>query len=286
MSYGITTNGLASIWNYETAKEHFYNTKVIRGRDKDADGVPLGGRKQWKTKRLRRLDGGKAYGAQLYDTVCVTWHEDGRVEFDASFGSQSTDRFIQYFIYNMTHGRHTTGGYLWVSSTAGATPVLTVQRYATPPMIETMHYPVTSVFTLRFTDRGAFNIDPACKVTAYKSYVDKSKAAVARKPFKAFMEYVKFIAGNPFNEDTVTQLQMNQIKALQNVVDEPDNEEHWPFLVAIFTSEAWHWGRHEYASQVDVTNLKRAVYEKAYQDARVYSRKKLPEGVLPRGWVI
>ena len=69
MGFGISTNALSRIYNFEDA-EYTYNTiKPVRGNSKDIR--PLGIRRA-QHMRIRKIDD-NTYAATLYRTDCVTY---------------------------------------------------------------------------------------------------------------------------------------------------------------------------------------------------------------------
>lgn len=96
MGFSITTRHLPRINTFEQAAGHYDSITPIRGSD---NLRPLGNR-QARHMRITRIDSnrGTKYELWLYNTPVVTFYEDGRVEFDVRYVSQSTAKFASKFV--------------------------------------------------------------------------------------------------------------------------------------------------------------------------------------------
>lgn len=90
--FGISTDGLRVIHNYDLAKGHFNSITPIRG----TDVRPIGKRSKRHMQITEgRNEHGHYYAAKLYNTECVRWYEDDRMQVRCGgWSSVSTATFI------------------------------------------------------------------------------------------------------------------------------------------------------------------------------------------------
>ena len=91
--FAISTDGCHSIRRYAAAKQHYESIKPIRGKPYIR---PIGYReKQHMRITEDMMDGVHYYAAVLYNTECVRWFEDGRIQVRTDgYTTQSTSKFI------------------------------------------------------------------------------------------------------------------------------------------------------------------------------------------------
>jgi len=91
--FAISTDGCRSIHSYAEAKRHYESITPIRGKPNIR---PIGQRsKQHMRIDENKNEHGHYYSAILYDTECVRWFEDGRIQVRTDiYNTQSTSKFI------------------------------------------------------------------------------------------------------------------------------------------------------------------------------------------------
>lgn len=96
MAFILNTDVVEYLRAYSEARHFYETTKPIRGRDKDVDGVPLHkDRRNWHKYRL--IKRGTDYSVRLYQTDVVTWHTNGDITLDWSYGSRSTSDLVNLY---------------------------------------------------------------------------------------------------------------------------------------------------------------------------------------------
>lgn len=102
MGFGISTDGIPTLNDYQSALRRYERTKPIRG--KDIRPLASGARGRRK-KHMQIIKRGNSVTCRLYGTDCVVFHDDGRVTIDTgAFYSNSTYAFIEAicpWIYRM-----------------------------------------------------------------------------------------------------------------------------------------------------------------------------------------
>lgn len=91
--YGINTDGVPRIFDYDQAKRHYESVKPIRGKPHIR---PIGSRNKQHMRIQKDFhEGAEVYEAVLYQTPCVRWYPDGRVLVDdGGWATKSTAAFI------------------------------------------------------------------------------------------------------------------------------------------------------------------------------------------------
>jgi hypothetical protein len=185
MSFSIDTRMLPCLASYAEAAALYEATKVVRGRDKTYSGVPL--------RRDRRNHGhlflkreGASVAAYLYRTAVVRWHEDGRVEVDASYDSQSTSKFITALLPHV----YVHGVTVRFQSAPGAAP-------------SAVRGAVYGSVTLRATPAGYWLADPdTCESLAVRR-VNRKAAKAVRKLAAPLLDYLRTMDALGVTADTM-----------------------------------------------------------------------------------
>jgi len=305
MSWGISTNGVAMISGFADAKKYYETTVDVRGKPKADHGVPLQlNRRNLDTKSLHKLDDDR-YAARLYLTDCVVWHRDGSMTLDLSYGSMSTDKFIDHFLY--------AAGAPFVASTPNH-QIINGDRSKLEQSLKQQieHENVPSKIPNRpiFVSKGLITIKPCnsplehrWKVEgwqrAYGRYVDKSGAHEIRKAYKPLFDYLKVFKSYPMADHTtvIDEFKKENVDKYapydfgkqidEAVAKNPHDESLWAVFAALAHVPRhghWHYPEHERYVLKDMQAIKRHVYELAYQQSNLYSNTELPLGYLVRGW--
>lgn len=165
MGWGSTSNrSMPHIPSYARAKEHWDNTKAIRGRSEHADR-PLNARSdraRWIGKR------GDAYAARLYRTDVVTYHPDETITlYTGGWSSKATAEFmsavapVRAELFDNRVWAYVNGGY----------------------------YVVADSLTIKRGENGRWQ-PVAPQVTQYYR-LNKERCKALRTSFKPFLEYAE-----------------------------------------------------------------------------------------------
>jgi len=299
MAFGISTRDTLAIRSFAQAEHLFNTTKEIRGQNKYAVGVPLQySRRDWRHKALVKIND-DAYAAKLYATNVVTWYRDGRIEVDLSYGSQSTNTFANYFLWSSgitprvySEKRVVSGLGRDLSHTL-RTRIL--ERDGS--LNDWLHFAVDGRFVTFTKSDDGIHVSPLA--TAYKHYVDKSKASGVRKQFAPMMDYLKMFEAYQMDtyeevldewarEQKLRSAYAARSKILDAVIDDPDDDSLWAVLAAAFHEHSYGWSADGgYGQRLrfgGVKAIKAAIYPTAYTRAGIYEAKPLPFGTLVDGW--
>lgn len=98
--FRVSTNGLASLSDYRTAKEYYHMRKKQMDENKRIrnryDGAPLqtDTHSAWSYKYVTHNKDDDSYSLYLYNTPVLTFYKDGWIKIDNSVPSQSTSAFV------------------------------------------------------------------------------------------------------------------------------------------------------------------------------------------------
>jgi hypothetical protein len=301
MAFGVSTNNTAGLRNFAQAEHYFNTTAEIRGTNKLSVGVPLqSNRKDWRHKALVKIDD-NTYAARLYETNVVTWHRNGEITIDMSYGSQSTNTFANYFIGKAGHAmwlgtEHRQCG---IRATHLSEDIVRRMREEGNETSGTdwceflIHGKEVSVW---FDSQGKTYITPLAD--AYKKYVDKSKAHDVRKKFNGLFDYLKiftafpleqfdFMLGDYARENHINGRAKTKVDILAKVIANPDDESVWPYFAALYHDNRWAYNSSGGGYRIDFAKLKdikAELFPRAYTAAGIYSYERLPLGILKAGW--
>lgn len=154
--FSISTHNLHSYSSYEQAQELFDKIKPVRG----TNNRPLDYKRTSRTMYIRMED--EKFIFRMYNTDCVTYYKDGRVELSTDgWSSQSTCKFLDAMSPYRTFIKNS---YLWVS-------------------IRNKFYALSGKRTM---------VDPDGIVTnsqqTFKYVADKAARAAVRKEYKTELE--------------------------------------------------------------------------------------------------
>jgi len=298
MGFGISTRDTLAIRSFAQAENLFSKVKEIRGTNKFTVGVPLQhNRRDWRHKALVKIDD-NTYAAKLYDTNVVTWHRDGSIDVDMSYGSQSTNTFANYFLWKSignisisSEKRVVTG-----HTDAFSHPMRLRVLEDGGQLTDWCHFAVDGrVVTLTKSGDGT-HVTPLA--TAYKQYVDKSAASDVRKKFAPMLQYLKMFEAYQMEgyEEVVKEWAREQnlhatyaarSKIIDAVIADPDDDSLWAVLAAVLHENSYGWDNGSYGHRVrfaGVKAIKGIIYPAAYTRAGIYEAKPLPFGTLVDGW--
>lgn len=92
--FGSNWHDIRPINSYEEAKAKYYSTAPLAGPRRAENIRPIGKRSKTHA-RIVEAGGGSFYGAQLYETVCVEWHNDGSILIDVGgWNTLTTAAFV------------------------------------------------------------------------------------------------------------------------------------------------------------------------------------------------
>jgi len=296
MGFGISTRDTLAIRSFAQAENLFSKVKEIRGTNKFTVGVPLQhNRRDWRHKALVKIDD-NTYAAKLYDTNVVTWHRDGSIDVDMSYGSQSTNTFANYFLWKSignisisSEKRVVTG-----HTDAFSHPMRLRVLEDGGQLTDWCHFAVDGhVVTLTKSGDGT-HVTPL--TTAYKHYVDKSAASDVRKKFAPMLQYLKMFEAYQMEgyEEVIKEWAREQnlhtthaahSKIIDAVIADPDDDSLWAVLAASFHENRYSWVNGSNSVRFGgVKAIKEAIYPAAYTRAGIYEAKPLPFGTLVDGW--
>ena len=296
MGFGISTRDTLAIRSFAQAEHLFSKVKEIRGTNKFTVGVPLQhNRRDWRHKALVKIDD-NTYAAKLYDTNVVTWHRDGSIDVDMSYGSQSTNTFANYFLWKSignisisSEKRVVTG-----HTDAFSHPMRLRVLEDGGQLTDWCHFAVDGrVVTLTKSGDGT-HVTPL--TTAYKQYVDKSAASDVRKKFAPMLQYLKMFEAYQMEgyEEVIKEWAREQnlhtthaahSKIIDAVIADPDDDSLWAVLAASFHENRYSWVNGSNSVRFGgVKAIKEAIYPAAYTRAGIYEAKPLPFGTLVDGW--
>jgi hypothetical protein len=298
MGFGISTRDTLVIRSFAQAEYLFSKVKEIRSTNKFTVGVPLQhNRRDWRHKALVRIDN-NTYAAKLYDTNVVTWHRDGRIDVDMTYRSQSTNTFANYFLWSSIGNLSISSEKRVVTGHADAfsQPMRLRVLEDGGKLTDWCHFAVDGrVVTFTKSEDGT-HVSPLA--TAYKNYVDKSKATELRKKYAPMMEYLKMFEAYQMDtfEEVLDEWAREQklgsayaarSKIIDAVIADPDNDTLWGVLAAAFHDNSYGWNNGSYGHRLrfgGVKAIKNTIYPAAYRRAGIYEAKPLPFGTLVDGW--
>ena len=295
MAFGISTRNTQAIRDFNQAEHLFNTTKEVRGKNKYTVGVPLQySRRDWRHKALVKVSD-DAYAAKLYETNVITWHRDGGVEVNMSYGSVSTDTFANYFLHASRfrcniHSNHSVlSGYVGAFSKPIRDRVWAENDMAWPKS-EWCQFVSKRMdkIMLRKDSEGhvLFEFDDIAQVGS--TYVDKSKAAELRKPFEPLFDYLKIFEAYPMSDVDEFASVLTTNRVLREVVDAPDNDALWADLAAAYHANSYGYINGVFGRKLrfaGVAAIKKDLYPLLYKKAGATFIKPLPFGVLRDRWV-
>jgi hypothetical protein len=307
MSYGvIDTSKLVSIDSFHEAKREFESIKEIRGQNKHEVGVPLRhNRKDWHKYSLVKLND-YSYAAKLYDTDVVTWHIDGSVHINATYGSVTTASFANHYAQLTGIPMRFAADGMQFGCKLSALCKEMRDRYDFE--VAAKDRSSWADFAVAFGSGGTLftkSDDGWCfdYVPAYKEYVDKSAAHGVRKAFAPLFDFLKIFRAYPMEQYLQVLTDFYEIEPDQayrsgsvhgargnltsRVVKRPDNETLWAPFAAAWHEPVHRWERGGYTSKTELAEtkvIKHALYDMAYRQAGILNSRKLPFGKLAAGW--
>ena len=289
MTYAnLQTNKFVTLSSYAEAEAHFNNTKPIRGRTKDNDGVPLRcDRRYHQSYRLLKLNNPTdqtakpAYAARLYRTDVVTFFHDGSVMLDIGYNSTTTADFASHFL---PHGFscHLFAGKCVLSEHR------TKQHYVCKQKVGL----ALNLTTDPLTNTKRYEVARSTVPPMYVQKVDKKRGAAARKLVKPLLDYCQTLAAlGPISMETFQNMRGDNNGPRWGSLVAPTlnyltDDTNFPKLAATFySSRSYYQGKHYTPDPICVINDKRAkaeILDAAYRLTDAYYKDLLPYGKVHR----
>lgn len=302
----LSTENMLDITDFNSAKWFYENTKEIRNKPKSSWGVPLNkNRRDYQHKALYKLSDDE-YGLRLYDTDVIRIHRCGNVRIDLSYPSQTTNRWAEYWMFQMT------GSYVHVWSEKNCISLAErvcdeqhikkrfLEMKEDGKSLEDMDswlrdriyfYTDDNEFTLMRSPEDMHRWTVDYSAPRYVKRVDKSGAHEARKPLQPFLQYLKMFESMPMTREAVDEILDEGREKYgwhtdykDELVDEPDNQELWAYAAAYFHESRQNWdstnGFHFTTSLEPMRNIKTRLYQAQYTKQGLNGYHKIPFGTI------
>ena len=253
MAYGCSFNFRVS--NFNQLEQLYNETKPVneRNRKTDRNIRPLGSRTQ-KHARVEQIDD-NTYACTFYETRCVTYHRDGKVEFNhGGYVSQSTRSFMDACV-----------PYGWGDCLIQS--MLHVYKNSTA------QYYIIGNVPLVISDINATEYSILNAVTPTKRKVNREESKAKRAQFKTFLEFARGFMDVLSMEVPKPETKWWEWDMMRrDFMEKPDNfsEEKYLDVLAAFAHQGYH-GK-TYAQ----------INRQIMNEMTVYDRVELPLGSLQK----
>ena len=253
MAYGCSFNFRVS--NFNQLEQLYKETKSINERKHktDRDIRPLGSRTQ-KHARVEKIDD-NTYACTFYDTRCVIYHRDGKVEFNhGGWVSQSTRSFMDVCVP-------------WGWGATLIQSMIHIYKNSTNQFYIMGNQPLV-ISDINATEYSVLNA-----VTPTKRKVNREQSKEARAKFTAFLTFARGFMDVlsievPKPETNWWQLDMMR----RDFMQAPDNysEDKYLEVLAAFAHQGYRGKTYT------------QIHRQIFNDVTVYDRVELPIGACQK----
>jgi len=253
MAYGCSFNFRVS--NFEKLENLYNETKPINERNHKTDRNirPLGSRTQ-KHARAEKIDD-NTYACTFYDTRCVIYHRDGKVEFNhGGWVSQSTKSFMDVCVP-------------WGWGACLIQSMLHVYK------LSTMQYYIVGNVPLVIDDINRDDYTVHNAVIPTKRKVNRIESKAKREQFKAFLTFARgFMDVLNMEVPKPENGWWEWDRARRDFMARPDNfsEEKYLDVLATFAHQGYHGKTYT------------QIHKQIMNEVTVYDRVELPIGSLQK----